>query len=234
MNNKIADQLQSALQTIASAAQLADRSANEVKLLAVSKTKPATMIEEAWQAGQRAFGENYVQEGLQKIIDLKHLNGLEWHLIGPLQSNKCKPVAEQFDWVQSLDRSKIAKRLNDNRPSGKGPLQVCIQVNISGEASKSGIELSEVENLAKEIADMPNLVLRGLMAIPSNTDDDKALAAEFQQLYDLYKHLQHQYDDVDTLSMGMSSDSELAIKHGSTMVRIGTAIFGKRDKPATD
>lgn len=232
MTIKIADQLQSALQSIASTAQQVERSANEIKLLAVSKTKPVSMIEEAWQAGQRAFGENYVQEGLQKISELQHLSGIEWHLIGPLQSNKCKPVAESFDWVQSVDRNKIARRLNENRPAEKGPLQVCIQVNISGEESKSGLRLSEVEALAEDITKMPNLTLRGLMAIPSNTKDSEALGLEFQQLNGKFTKLQQQYAQIDTLSMGMSSDMALAIANGSTMVRIGTAIFGARNKPA--
>lgn len=234
MTIKIADQLQSALQSIASATQLADRTAQEVKLLAVSKTKPENMIEQAWQAGQRAFGENYVQEGLQKIQNLQHLEGLEWHLIGPLQSNKCKPVAESFDWVQSVDRSKIARRLNDNRPLQKGPLKVCIQVNISGEQSKSGTGIEQVNDLAADIAALPNLSLRGLMAVPSNTEDDGALGREFQQLYKVFKGLQQKYAEVDTLSMGMSGDMTLAIQNGSTMVRIGTAIFGARNKPANN
>lgn len=229
MNTKIADRLQSALETIHQAAQSVNRQANEIKLLAVSKTKPAEMVEEVWQAGQRAFGENYVQEGLQKIADTRHLPGIEWHLIGPLQSNKCKPVAEQFDWVQSVDRAKIAQRLNNNRPENLPALNVCLQVNISAEASKSGLSGAEVLSLADSIVQtMPRLQLRGLMAIPSNTEDEQKLCAEFEQMQQLFSQLQLSYDKVDTLSMGMSGDMALAIAKGSTMVRIGTAIFGAR------
>ena len=229
MNTKIADRLQSALETIDKAAQSVNRQPNEIRLLAVSKTKPAMMVQEAWQAGQRAFGENYVQEGLQKIQDCRELSGIQWHLIGPLQSNKCKPVAEHFDWVQSVDRRKIAQRLNDNRPANLAPLNVCLQVNISGESSKSGLSAEQVKSLAQEIHDaMPRLCLRGLMAIPSNTDDDARLSAEFKQMQALFSQLQQSYDRVDTLSMGMSGDMAQAIANGSTMVRIGTAIFGAR------
>ncbi|BDX05796.1 YggS family pyridoxal phosphate enzyme [Planctobacterium marinum] len=198
-------------------------------MLAVSKTKPASMVQEAWQAGQRAFGENYVQEGLQKIQDCQSLTDIEWHLIGPLQSNKCKPVAAHFDWVQSVDRHKIAQRLNDNRPQSLAPLNVCLQINISGESSKSGLNTAEVKSLAEAIhKSMPQLCLRGLMAIPSNTEDDIKLAEEFKQMQGLFSQLQQSYDTVDTLSMGMSGDMALAIANGSTMVRVGTAIFGAR------
>lgn len=229
MNTKIADRLQSALETIDKVARSVNRSPNSIQLLAVSKTKPIEMVEQAWLAGQRAFGENYVQEGLQKIEACQHLNDIEWHLIGPLQSNKCKPVAAHFDWVQSVDRQKIAQRLNDHRPEQLAPLNVCLQVNISGEDSKSGMQLAEVLPLAEIIhTSMPRLCLRGLMAIPSNTEDESHLGAEFQQLQQLFSQLQQSYDKVDTLSMGMSGDMALAIANGSTMVRIGTAIFGTR------
>lgn len=229
MNTKIADRLQSALETINKVAQSVNRRTNEVRLLAVSKTKPVAMIEEAWRAGQRAFGENYVQEGLQKIQACQALTGIEWHMIGPLQSNKCKPVAEHFDWVQSVDRRKIAQRLNDNRPDTLVPLNICLQVNISGESSKSGLSAEEVLALADEIQSaMPRLCLRGLMAIPSNTDDNHKLGEEFYKMQGLFSQLQQSYDRVDTLSMGMSGDMALAIAQGSTMVRIGTAIFGAR------
>ena len=169
-----------------------------------------------------------MQEGLQKIADLQHLTDIEWHLIGPLQSNKCKPVAEHFDWVQSVDRLKIAKRLSDNRPDALAPLNVCIQVNISHETSKSGISIQEAEDLAHSIVKLPRLHLRGLMAIPSRTENTEQLRTEFQQLQRCFTKLQHSYDTVDTLSMGMSGDAQLAIECGSTMVRIGTAIFGAR------
>lgn len=229
MNTKIADRLQSALETINKAARSVNRSPQNIRLLAVSKTKPVEMVEQAWQAGQRAFGENYVQEGLQKIAACQHLDGIEWHLIGPLQSNKCKPVAAHFDWVQSVDRQKIAQRLNDNRPEQLAPLNICLQVNISGEDSKSGMQLADVLPLAKMIeTSMPRLRLRGLMAIPSNTENEPQLGDEFQQLQQLFSQLQQSYDMVDTLSMGMSGDMALAIANGSTMVRIGTAIFGAR------
>lgn len=228
MNTTIADSLQSALQSIANSAQLAKRSATDIRLLAVSKTKPNDMIEAAWQAGQRAFGENYVQEGLTKIGELAHLKNIEWHLIGPLQSNKCKPVAEHFDWVQSVDRLKIARRLNANRPDSLTPLNVCIQVNVSGEASKSGIAIKEAESLAEAIAQLPRLTLRGVMAIPSKTENNEQLSGEFHELHQLFTQLQQSYATVDTLSMGMTSDMPLAIACGSTMVRIGTAIFGAR------
>lgn len=234
MTNKIADQLQSALQSIALAAKMANRSATDIKLLAVSKTKPETMIEAAWHAGQRSFGENYVQEGLQKIANLEHLSKIQWHLIGPLQSNKCKAVAENFSWVQSVDRLKIAKRLNDNRPLDKPPLNVCIQINISGEASKSGIMPGNIMAFADEITKMPKLKLRGIMAIPSKNDVSGYLDHEFKQLQHMYEELKTIYKDVDTLSMGMSADLALAIQFGSTMVRIGTAIFGSRELPIQD
>ncbi|WGE64600.1 YggS family pyridoxal phosphate-dependent enzyme [Actinobacillus equuli subsp. equuli] len=200
-----------------------------VRLLAVSKTKPVEAIEEAITAGQTAFGENYVQEGVEKIAYFAQQPNLEWHFIGPLQSNKTRLVAENFDWIQTVDRLKIAERLNAQRPENKAPLNVLIQINISDEASKSGIQPEEVDELAKAISQLPNLRLRGLMAIPkpeSEAEQQKIALRKMQQLFD---RLQVEFEGIDTLSMGMSDDMQSAIECGSTMVRIGTAIFGARD-----
>lgn len=210
----------------------AHRPANSVDLLAVSKTKPLSDIAQAYQAGQRRFGENYVQEGVDKIIESQQqawLNDpIEWHFIGPLQSNKTRLVAEHFDWMQTLDRAKIADRLAAQRPEQMAPLQVCIQVNISQENAKSGVSLAEVDALAAHIAQQPKLTLRGLMAIPENLGQGQALAEQFKAMSEKFAELQQQYASVDTLSMGMSGDMQLAINHGSTMVRVGSAIFGQR------
>ncbi|WP_285164717.1 YggS family pyridoxal phosphate-dependent enzyme [Shewanella goraebulensis] len=225
----IADRISIAQSQIAQAAQNCSRNSEEVTLLAVSKTKPISDIIEAYQAGQRCFGENYVQEGEEKVIALKQdYNDIEWHFIGPLQSNKSRIIAEHFDWMHTLSRDKIAKRLNEQRPKDKSPLKVCIQVNISNEASKSGVSPEEVNKLAQIIAELPHLTLRGLMAIPTATEDVNLQSREFAQLENLYLELKLQYPSVDTLSMGMSSDLAIAIEHGSTMVRIGTGIFGSR------
>ncbi|WP_434931416.1 YggS family pyridoxal phosphate-dependent enzyme [Shewanella sp. HL-SH5] len=229
MNTTIADRLSIAQSRMNQAAQKCSRSPSEIKLLAVSKTKPISDIIEAYQAGQRLFGENYVQEGEQKIIAMQQAYpDIEWHFIGPLQSNKTKIVAEHFDWMHTLSREKTAKRLNDQRPAQKAPLQVCIQVNISQEDTKSGIDAQAVIELAKQISQMPNLSLRGVMAIPTATDDVNVQQAEFSQLKQIYQHLQQQFEGIDTLSMGMSGDLDMAIANGSTMVRIGSAIFGDR------
>ncbi|WP_434926821.1 YggS family pyridoxal phosphate-dependent enzyme [Shewanella sp. HL-SH2] len=229
MNTTIADRLSIAQSRMNQAAQKCSRSPSEIKLLAVSKTKPISDIIEAYQAGQRLFGENYVQEGEQKIIAMQQAYpDIEWHFIGPLQSNKTKIVAEHFDWMHTLSREKTAKRLNDQRPAQKAPLQVCIQVNISQEDTKSGIDAQAVIELAKQISQMPNLSLRGVMAIPTATDDVNVQQAEFSQLKQIYQQLQQQFEGIDTLSMGMSGDLDMAIANGSTMVRIGSAIFGDR------
>lgn len=210
----------------------AKRNSSTVSLLAVSKTKPVEDILIAYQAGQTAFGENYVQEGVEKIqyFTEQHIQ-LEWHFIGPLQSNKTKLVAENFDWMQTLDREKIATRLNEQRPHYKQPLNVLIQINISAENSKSGIQPQEMLSLAKHIQNLPHLRLRGLMAIPEPTDNITAQEQAFNQMKYLFTQLQLAFPDekIDTLSMGMSDDMASAIKCGSTMVRIGTAIFGKRN-----
>ncbi|ENO1232837.1 YggS family pyridoxal phosphate-dependent enzyme [Vibrio sp. Vb0937] len=212
--------------------QKCGRTPESVQLLAVSKTKPVEAILEAYQAGQTAFGENYVQEGVSKVQHFtEHYpdNRIEWHFIGPIQSNKSRLVAEHFDWVHTIDRTKIAQRLNDQRPSELKPLQVLIQVNTSGETSKSGVTEAEVFELAELISRLPNLTLRGLMSIPANVSDYESQLREFQKLATLKQTLEAQFPEIDTLSMGMSGDMTAAIEAGSTMVRIGTAIFGARD-----
>ena len=200
-----------------------------VRLLAVSKTKPVSAIEEAIQAGQKAFGENYVHDGVEKIAYFNQQADLEWHFIGPLQSNKTKLVAAHFDWIQTVDRLKIAQRLSEQRPAGKAPLNVLIQINISDEASKSGIAPEEMLPLAKEIALLPNLKLRGLMAIPKPEHEPAQQKIALGKMQQLFNRLQTEFEGIDTLSMGMSDDMAAAIECGSTMVRIGTAVFGARD-----
>lgn len=226
----IADRLADAHQRIAQAAQNSSRDSKDIQLLAVSKTKPISQIVAAYDAGQRLFGENYVQEGEEKVKALRESHGdIEWHFIGPLQSNKSKSIAEHFDWMHTLSREKIARRLSEQRPEDLPPLQVCIQVNISQEESKSGVSPEEIAPLADAISALPKLTLRGLMAIPTATSDESVQLAEFRQMQTLFKQLQQSYPAIDTLSMGMSQDLELAIASGSTMVRIGSAIFGERD-----
>ena len=226
----IADNLQAVQTRIAAAARAAGRDPGGVRLLAVSKTWPAESVMAAVGCGQREFGENYVQEGVDKILSLRAegLIGLEWHFIGPLQSNKTRLVAEHFDWVHSVDRFRIAERLSAQRPVGLPPLNVCLQVNISGEASKSGCRPDEVIALAGAVAELPHLRLRGLMAIPEPVDDLAAQRRPFLALKALYDQLLAAGDRLDTLSMGMSHDLEAAISAGATMVRVGTAIFGER------
>lgn len=223
----IAERLQSALETLSAAVKKANRAPNSVKLLAVSKTKPVSDIVLAYEAGQRLFGENYVQEGVEKIKHLQHLSDIEWHFIGPLQSNKSKLVAEHFDWFQTLDRLKIANRLNEQRSPFK-PLNVLIQININDEQSKAGIAPEALPQLAQQVSALPNLCLRGLMAIPAAQQSETQQKSTFERMHALFDELQAQYPHVDTLSLGMSQDAESAIIHGSTMVRLGTAIFGER------
>lgn len=229
----IEKQINNVTQKIAHAAMQVQRSADQIQLLAVSKTKPVSLIKEAYHAGLRHFGENYVQESIEKIQQIKcdddFKEPLFWYFIGPLQSNKTRPVAENFDWVQSVARFKIAKRLNDQRPDDLAPLNICLQVNISGEATKSGTTLSQVIELASQVNDLPRLTLRGIMAIPEKTENSERLEKQFEELHNIYLTLQSYYPHVDTLSMGMSGDLQSAIKCGSTMVRIGTDIFGARD-----
>ncbi|MDT0175783.1 YggS family pyridoxal phosphate-dependent enzyme [Enterobacter sp. BRE11] len=221
--------LQQLRQRIRAAATQCGRDPEEVTLLAVSKTKPASAVEEALEAGQLAFGENYVQEGVEKIEALAAHPEVEWHFIGPLQSNKSRLVAEHFAWCHTVDRLKIAQRLNDQRPDSLPPLNVLIQVNISDENSKSGIMLEALSELAQQVAALPRLRLRGLMAIPAPESDYARQLAVCQRMADAFRQLKQRYPDVDTLSLGMSDDMEAAIAAGSTMVRIGTAIFGARD-----
>lgn len=205
----------------------ATRSTKSVRLLAVSKTWPSALLREAAQAGQQCFGENYLQEALIKISELTELN-LEWHFIGPIQSNKTRDIATHFDWVQSVDRLKIAQRLSNQRPTDLPNLNICIQVNIDDEASKSGVAINDVLAFAEQVHQLDHLTLRGLMVIPSKTDDHALQSIAFQKARQLFEQLKFTYPEVDTLSMGMSGDMEAAIAEGSTMVRIGTALFGQR------
>ena len=223
--------LQQIRQRIHAAAESCGRDPQQITLLAVSKTKPVSDIREAWLAGQRCFGENYVQEGVDKVAQTADLAGLEWHFIGPLQSNKSRLVAENFDWCHTLDRQKLAQRLNDQRPPHRGPLNVLIQVNISDESSKSGINVSDIPDLARQIAELPHLKLRGLMAIPAPSEDYQSQLAVCRQMADAFHALQAEFSGIDTLSLGMSDDMDAAIEAGSTMVRIGSAIFGARQYP---
>ena len=223
----IASNLQAVRVAIDSAATSAGRAADDVSLLAVSKTFTADAVREAWQAGQTRFAESYVQEALAKIAALADL-AIEWHFIGPIQSNKTRSIAENFAWVHSVDRLKTAERLSAQRPAHLPPLQLCLQVNISGEASKSGVVADETGALALAIAGLPNITLRGLMAIPAPSDDVAGQRAAFASLRELFDQLNRQGLRMDTLSMGMSHDFVAAIAEGATMVRVGTAIFGNR------
>lgn len=217
------------LQAVRARIAAAGRGAGEASLLAVSKTWPAEAVREAVAAGQRAFGENYVQEGADKARALQGLD-LEWHFIGPLQSNKTQEVADWFDWVHAIDRLKIAQRLSAQRDVHRPPLQVCLQVNVSGEASKSGVAPDEALDLARKVSALPRLKLRGLMCIPEPTDDQVLLHSRFALLRALRDELNARLGlDMDTLSMGMSHDLEAAIAEGATIVRVGTAIFGARN-----
>jgi pyridoxal phosphate enzyme (YggS family) len=223
----IAERLKSTQASIQRSTQEANRRLNSVKLLAVSKTKPVSDIVQAYEAGQRLFGENYVQEALDKIKTLAGHTDIEWHFIGPLQSNKSRLVAENFDWVHTVDRIKIARRLSEQR-SVRRTLNLCIQVNIDQDENKSGVAVSELDSLASAIQSLPNLTLRGLMTIPKANQSEQAMLASFTMMQDLFKDLQSRYPDIDTLSMGMSGDMQQAIRCGSTMVRVGTGIFGPR------
>jgi PLP dependent protein len=237
--NQIAVNLIQVRERIELAALAAKREPETIELLAVSKTFPASAIEEAMHAGQSAFGENYVQEAVEKITQLAKLRPwLIWHFIGPLQSNKTREVAEHFDWVHSVDRLKIAERLSVQRGefSNLPELQICVQVNVSEEESKSGVSLTEALALCDAISKLPNIVLRGLMAIPAPSADVQCQRQAFAAVRECFQRIQvtrqsdPAYQFFDTLSMGMSDDLEAAIAEGSTMVRVGTAIFGKRDK----
>ena len=231
MTLSIQDALASVTSRIRAAETAAARPSGSVRLLAVSKTFPAEAVREAYACGQRAFGENYVQEGVDKILAFRDRGNadLQWHFIGPLQSNKSRLVAEHFDWCHTIDRLRIATRLSDQRPMEMPALNVLIQINISDENSKSGITLSELDALAADVAALPRLTLRGLMAIPAPESSYERQFAVAQQMAVAFEALKARYETVDTLSLGMSDDMEAAIAAGSTMVRIGTAIFGARD-----
>ena len=221
----ISTQLAAVRHAINQSCQTAGREPASVTLMAVSKTFGADAVIEAADAGQVAFGENYLQEAVNKIAEVQLLRpelDLEWHFIGPIQSNKTRPIAENFSWVHAVDREKIAQRLSEQRPEGLPPLNICLQVNVSGESSKSGV-------LAKAVAGLPNIQLRGLMAIPEPEADPAKQRAPFALLRDLQQQLAAMGIHTDTLSMGMSGDMQAAIAEGATMVRIGSAIFGKRD-----
>lgn len=229
--NDIAHNLAQVRDKISAAATRCGRASEEITLLAVSKTKPASAIAEAIAAGQRMFGENYVQEGVEKIrhFQEKGTADLQWHFIGPLQSNKSRLVAEHFDWCHTVDRLRIATRLSEQRPAEMPPLNVLIQINISDENSKSGIALEELDQLADQVAALPGLRLRGLMAIPAPESDYDRQFAVARQMAVAFEALKTRFPTVDTLSLGMTDDMAAAIAAGSTMVRIGTAIFGARD-----
>ena len=223
--------LQAVQERIDAAARAALRDPQSVRLLAVSKTFGPEAVIDAAGAGQRSFGENYLQEAVDKMAAVRAARpdlSLEWHFIGPIQSNKTRPIAEHFDWVHSVDREKIAHRLSEQRPDTLPPLNICLQVNISGEASKSGVAPEEVPALARAVAGLPRVVLRGLMAIPEPAEDIERQRAPFRQLRELFEQLKAEGLALDTLSMGMSADMDAAIAEGATIVRVGTAIFGQR------
>lgn len=218
---------------MAAACSQAERDVNAVTLLAVSKTFGPDAVADAWAAGQTAFGENYIQEGVEKILALQASHpgaAIEWHCIGPVQSNKTRLVATHFDWVQSVDRLKIAQRLSEQRPEGLAPLQVCLQVNLDGGANKSGVAPDELPSLAEAVAGLPRLRLRGLMCIPEPAEGFAAQRALFGRAKDLWDDLNARGFGLDTLSMGMSDDLDAAIAAGSTMVRVGRAVFGHRPR----
>ena len=229
MTNNIAEALKSAYNAITEF-QTKQQLNHQSRLIAVSKTKPAQAVADAFTAGQRAFGENYVQELVSKATELYQLEGIEWHFIGPIQSNKTKDIALYADWVHSIERLKIAERLSAHRPLNKAPLRVLLQVNISGEESKSGINPADLPALAAEVARLPQLTLKGLMAIPEPGKGAEA----FEQMQKLSLQLQQQHPDAKELSMGMSDDWQDALRFGSTMIRLGTAIFGAREKNSDD
>ena len=214
-------------QRVRLSAEKSQRKECDIRIMAASKTRDSNAVKAAWELGLRDFGENYVQEALTKIEALRDCD-ICWHFIGPIQSNKTRAIAENFDWVHSVEREKIARRLSEQRPSGMPPLKICLQVNISGEDSKSGVGLTQLPGLAESIADLPNLVLRGLMAIPAASEDPEVQHSAFRQLAEALASLQATAPDMDTLSMGMSGDLEAAIAKGATIVRVGTDIFGPR------
>ncbi len=226
---EIKKRLSDIVQQICEAEVQAGRPQGNVRLLAVSKTWPADMLRQLAEAGQQAFGENYLQEALAKIAQLDDL-ALEWHFIGPIQSNKTRDIAKHFHWIHSIDRLKIAQRLNDQREPNEAPLNICIQVNIDQEDTKSGIAADELDSLVTAILPLQHLKLRGLMIIPAPHNSEDQQRQSFHKARELFEQLKTLAPDVDTLSMGMSGDMQLAIQEGSTMVRIGTALFGSRNR----
>lgn len=227
--------LASVRERIAQAEERFGREPGSVALLAVAKTKPASAIRAAWEAGQRLIGENFLQEALDKLDELADVSGpdgIEWHFVGAIQSNKSRPIAEHFDWVHTIDRLRIARRLNDQRPASLPPLNVCLQINVSGEESKSGVSIEEAATLADEVATLPRLKLRGLMTIPQPVAGFEEQRAALRPLVDTFEELRRRGHELDTLSMGMTDDLEAAIAEGATIVRIGTAIFGAREYAA--
>jgi pyridoxal phosphate enzyme (YggS family) len=228
-DNLIAKNITNVRNRIRQTSQKLGRNAEEITLLAVGKTRSAQALRDAYEAGQREFGENYLQEALEKMELLQDLP-LIWHFIGPVQSNKTRAIAEHFHWIHSVDRIKIARRLSEQRPEAMPPLQVCLQVNISAEASKSGVALSRLPELADAVSTLPRLELRGLMAIPAADPEPARQRHAFAGIRLALEQLQRRHPQLDTLSMGMSADLEAAISEGSTMVRVGTDIFGPRDR----
>jgi len=227
--HNIANRLQNTQDNIAKACQLAARNEDEVQLMAVSKTKPIEDIIAAYQAGQRVFGENYAQELNQKSEALTHLSDIQWHYIGPIQSNKTKLICQSCNWIDSVDRFKIAQRLNQHAEELNKTINILIQVNISNSTTKSGVVLEDVANFAAQLQELSHIQLRGLMAIPEKYEDENQLKQEFNAMHACYLSLQQQYNQIDTLSLGMSQDMNTAIACGSNMVRIGTDIFGARN-----
>ena len=231
--NPVTEALAAVRERIAAAERRFDRPPGSVALLAVAKTHPARLVRAAWEAGQRLIGENFVQEAAAKIGELADLSGpggLEWHFVGALQSNKTRTVAERFDWVHTVSRVRVAQRLSEQRPAWASPLNVCLQVNVSREASKSGVPVGEVAELAATVAELPRLRLRGLMALPKPCTGLDAQRAALRPLVEAYERLRADGLPLDTLSMGMTDDLEAAVAEGATMVRIGTAVFGPRER----
>lgn len=226
--NDIASRVSTLSNQIRQASLRSGRAADSVQLLAVSKTRSVSEVEQAFAAGCHRFGESYVQDALPKIAAFAGREGIEWHFIGPIQSNKTKSIAEHFDWVHSIDRLKIAQRLSEQRPPNLAPLNICIQVNITGEETKSGISSDQVLPLAQQIVMLPNIRLRGLMTVPKNADSMTQTYQTFIELRELMNTLNKQNFQLDTLSMGMTHDMDVAIQAGSTIVRVGTGIFGPR------
>ncbi|WP_110669271.1 YggS family pyridoxal phosphate-dependent enzyme [Salinicola halophilus] len=229
----VSESLTTARRRLQDALKAAGRPSDAATLLVVSKTQPAAILRQAYLAGQRAFGENYLQEALDKRRALADLDEIEWHFIGALQSNKTREVAEHFDWVHAVDRDKILRRLSEQRPEDKGPLDLCLQLNVSGEASKAGVTADALPALVETALTLPQIRLRGLMALPAPSDDVESQRRAFREVRETFEALRRRFPEatLDTLSMGMSGDLEAAVAEGATVVRLGTAIFGSRPSP---